>query len=84
MNDKKTISILGAGAMGWAIACILSTYQRGVVKLWDRDQKLIFEAERTRKKVARALSASSRNLSLFTLQKMEDTFTNHPNRSVEK
>lgn len=49
MEDKKIISILGAGAMGWAIAYILSSYQRGLVKLWDRDQQLISEAERTRK-----------------------------------
>lgn len=49
MRDIKTISILGAGAMGWAIAYILSTYQKGLVKIWDRDQKLISEAESTRK-----------------------------------
>jgi len=46
MTDKKTISILGAGAMGWAIAWIISTYQKGKVKLWDRDPNLISEAKK--------------------------------------
>lgn len=49
MKDKKTISILGAGAMGWAIAFLISTYKRGEVKVWDRDSELISEAEKTRK-----------------------------------
>lgn len=48
MADKKTISILGAGAMGWAIAWLISTYQRGKVKLWDRDSSLIAEAQKIR------------------------------------
>lgn len=48
MTDQKTISILGAGAMGWAIAWIISTYQKGKVKLWDRDPNLISEAKKTR------------------------------------
>lgn len=46
MANKKIISILGAGAMGWAIAYLISTYQRGKVKLWDRDPELISEAKR--------------------------------------
>ena len=48
MTDKKIISILGAGAMGWAIAYLISVYQRGQVKLWDRDPELISWAKKTR------------------------------------
>ena len=48
MIDKKTVSILGAGAMGWGIAYILSVYQRAIVKVWDRDTQLVAEARRTR------------------------------------
>ncbi|MDO8436346.1 MAG: NAD(P)H-dependent glycerol-3-phosphate dehydrogenase [bacterium] len=48
MTDKKTISILGAGAMGWAIAYLISSYQRGQVKLWDRSPELISWAVKTR------------------------------------
>ena len=48
MEDKKTISIFGAGAMGWGIAYIISTYQKAMVKLWDRDPELIAETKRTR------------------------------------
>ena len=48
---EKTISIIGAGAMGWAIAFLVSTYQKGRVKLWDRDSELISEAKRTRKNI---------------------------------
>lgn len=48
MINKKTISILGAGAMGWGIAYIISTYQKAMVKLWDRDPELIAETQRTR------------------------------------
>lgn len=48
MTDKKTVSILGAGAMGWAIAFLVSTYQKGKAKLWDRDPELISEAAKTR------------------------------------
>lgn len=48
MASKKTTGILGAGAMGWAIAWIISTYQKGKVKLWDRDPNLISEAKKTR------------------------------------
>ena len=49
MANKKTVSILGAGAMGWAIAFLISTYQKGKVRLWDRNSELISEAKRTRK-----------------------------------
>jgi len=49
MTNKKTVSILGAGAMGWAIAFLISTYQKGKVRLWDRNSELISEAKRTRK-----------------------------------
>ncbi len=48
MDNKKTISILGAGAMGWGIAYILSAYQKAKVKVWDRDSQLINEAKKTR------------------------------------
>jgi len=48
MADKKTISILGAGAMGWGIGYILSTYGKTQVRIWDRDSRLISEAKRTR------------------------------------
>lgn len=51
MANKKTVSILGAGAMGWAIAFLLSTYRKGKVKLWDRDPKLISELKGTRKNI---------------------------------
>lgn len=48
MANIKTISILGAGAMGWAIAWIISVYRKGRVKLWDRDPNLISGAKKTR------------------------------------
>ena len=48
MANIKNISILGAGAMGWAMAWIISTYHKGKVQLWDRDSALIAEAEKTR------------------------------------
>jgi len=48
MANKKTVAILGAGAMGWGIGYILSTYQKAVVKIWDRDSGFINEAKRTR------------------------------------
>jgi glycerol-3-phosphate dehydrogenase (NAD(P)+) len=49
MEKIKTISGLGAGAMGWGIAYIISTYQKAMVKLWDRDPELMREAKKTRK-----------------------------------
>ncbi len=49
MANTRTTSILGAGAMGWAIAYIISTNLRGTVRLWDRDPNLISEASETRK-----------------------------------
>ena len=48
MANKKTVGILGAGAMGWGIGYILSTYQKAIVKIWDRDPNLISEAKKTR------------------------------------
>lgn len=51
MTDIKTISILGAGAMGWGIAYILSAYQRTIVNVWDRDAELIVEAIKTRQNI---------------------------------
>jgi len=49
MANKKIISILGAGAMGWGIGYILSTYGKAHVRIWDRDPQLISEAKRTRR-----------------------------------
>ena len=57
MANKKTVSILGAGAMGWGIAYILSTYQKAEVKVWDRDPQLISEAKRTRQNLKNSDSA---------------------------
>jgi len=34
--------------MGWGIGYILSTYQKAIVKIWDRDPNLISEAKKTR------------------------------------
>ena len=48
MTDEKTFTVLGAGAMGWGIACIVSSYQKARVRIWDRDPKLIAESEKTR------------------------------------
>jgi len=48
MAKKKVVSILGAGAMGWGIGYILSTYQKSHVRIWDRDPQLISEAKETR------------------------------------
>ena len=48
MTDEKTFTVLGAGAMGWGIAYIVSSYQKARVRIWDRDPKLIAEAEKTR------------------------------------
>jgi len=51
MAEIKTISILGAGAMGWGIAFIISSYRKGKVKLWDKDPELISQAKRTRENI---------------------------------
>lgn len=48
MINKKTISVLGAGAMGWGIAYLLSCYERALVRIWDRDLELIAEAKKNR------------------------------------
>lgn len=48
-KTTKTISIIGAGAMGWAIGFLISTYRKGKVKLWDRDPDLVSEIRKTRK-----------------------------------
>ncbi len=48
MANNKIVGILGAGAMGWGIGYILSTYQKAHVRIWDRDPQLISEAKRTR------------------------------------
>jgi len=45
---KKTVGILGAGAMGTAMAYLISKYRTGKVKLWDRDSQLISEIQQTR------------------------------------
>jgi len=49
MANKKIVSILGAGAMGWGIGYILSTYKKANVRIWDRDPQLISEAKETRR-----------------------------------
>ena len=47
MANKKIVSILGAGAMGWGIGYVLSAYRKAHIRIWDRDPNLISEAERT-------------------------------------
>lgn len=51
MTKIKTISVLGAGAMGWGIAYILSTYRKAKVLVWDRNPELIGEARKTRSNI---------------------------------
>lgn len=48
MTNKKKVGILGAGAMGWGIGYLLSTYRKAEVRMWDHDPNLISEAKRTR------------------------------------
>ncbi|MFH1894558.1 MAG: NAD(P)H-dependent glycerol-3-phosphate dehydrogenase [Patescibacteria group bacterium] len=48
MANKKIISTLGAGAMGWGIGYMLSTYRKAHVRIWDRDPQLISKAKRAR------------------------------------
>ena len=48
MTGEKTFTVLGAGAMGWGITYIVSSYQKARVRIWDRDPELIAEAEKTR------------------------------------
>jgi len=40
-NSKKQISIIGAGAMGQAIAVLIAENKKGKVRLWDRNSRLI-------------------------------------------
>ena len=49
MERQQNIAFLGAGAMGWAIAWIIATRQRGTVTVWDRTPDLIEEARATGK-----------------------------------
>ncbi|MFH1714207.1 MAG: NAD(P)H-dependent glycerol-3-phosphate dehydrogenase [Candidatus Nealsonbacteria bacterium] len=48
MTTEKTFTVLGAGAMGWGIAYIVSSYQKAEVRIWDRDSDLIAETKKTR------------------------------------
>lgn len=48
MEDKKTISILGAGSMGTAIAFLIASQEKGRVRLWGRDSQLISQIRETR------------------------------------
>ncbi|MDD5144555.1 MAG: NAD(P)H-dependent glycerol-3-phosphate dehydrogenase [Candidatus Pacebacteria bacterium] len=57
MANKKTVSILGAGAMGWGIGYIISTYGKANVIIWDRNLELVEEMAKTRKNVANSDSA---------------------------
>ena len=57
MANMKIVSILGAGAMGWGIGYILSSYQKAHVRIWDRDPQLISEAKRTRQNLKNSDSA---------------------------
>lgn len=41
--DNKTISIIGAGVMGQAFSHFFSRYQKGGVKLWDKNSELKIE-----------------------------------------
>lgn len=47
-ESKKTISILGAGSMGTAIAFLISTEKDWGVKLWGRDTVLLPKIAKTR------------------------------------
>jgi len=47
-ETQKTISILGAGSMGTAIAFLIGTQKNWKVKLWGRDTKLLSEIKETR------------------------------------
>jgi glycerol-3-phosphate dehydrogenase (NAD(P)+) len=40
-NSKKQISIIGAGAMGRAMAVLITENKKGKVRLWDREPQLI-------------------------------------------
>jgi len=48
---KKQIAIIGAGAMGTALAVLISKNKKGRVKLWDRDAEVIKKIEKTRKNI---------------------------------
>lgn len=56
MKQKEKITFLGAGAMGWAIAWIVATYQRGEVSIWDRNPRLIEDARRTGQNTKNSIS----------------------------
>lgn len=76
MANKKTISILGAGAMGWGIAYIISTYQKGKVKLWDRDSELISEIKKTRKNLKYSSPEIVLPEEVLLLTNLEETIKN--------
>lgn len=41
MKNFKTVSIIGAGALGTALTILITKYNKARVKLWDRDPKVI-------------------------------------------
>lgn len=47
-KTKKTIGIVGAGAMGSAIAILVSKYNKGKVRLWDRNPEVLSQIRATR------------------------------------
>ena len=51
MTYQKTISILGAGSMGTAIAFLIASQDKGNVRLWGRDSQLISQIRETRENV---------------------------------
>lgn len=48
-SPEKTITILGAGALGTALAVLIADFKKARVKLWDRNPKLIQEIRRKRR-----------------------------------
>ncbi len=45
---NKTISILGAGSMGTALAFLITNQEKGKVRLWGRDSQLLSQIRETR------------------------------------
>jgi glycerol-3-phosphate dehydrogenase (NAD(P)+) len=45
---ERTVSILGAGALGWGVSWVLSIHRKARVKLWDIISEVITEARETR------------------------------------
>lgn len=49
MNYSKTVSIIGAGALGTALTIFLTKYKKAQVKLWDREPKVLTQIEASKK-----------------------------------